>query len=512
MLPSELTSEERAALDLAVRHELWRKGDLSWKRDAGQQAWVERFHAREGDTVWNIGRQRGKTFGALTMALECALSVPNAVIRYCAKTKDSAAGIVEPTLKLVLEDCPEDLKPVPGRSEYVHVFPSTGAELVIFGTDAQSFDKGRGPRTHLQLLDECGFYQDLERVESALLPSLQTTGGKALYLSSPAESVGHPYTNRIRAAMASGNYEHDTFWSNPRVVHEAIVRKEAALRGMTREEFLASTYFRREYLAEIVTEESRAAVPGWNQDRHNALVREYPRPKFFDAYVSLDLGFGDPHAALFGFLDFAAATLVIEDELELRHVNTGILADGDKVKGLIGLKEKETALWGERKYEGKLRGLATMNDLPEWLREAARPDAPPQPYIRVGDNDPLALSDLHGKHGISFLPTRKDEKHLAADAVDILIRQGRIVINPRCRRLIAQLYSTVWNKQRTEWERTALDHGDLIDALIYMVRNVRWHIDPRPANYGLNPENTWMPPKPDGLANVRAMFGARRKT
>lgn len=493
------------ALDLAARHEMWRRGDIvSWKNDPGQQGWIRSFWAGEPEnSVWLIGRQRGKTFGALTMAVEYGLNTPGAVIRYCAKTKDSAAGIVEPTLALILEDCPEELKPVSGRSEYVRVFPSTGAELVIFGTDAQSFDKGRGPRTHLQLLDECGFYQDLERVEAALLPSLQTTGGRALYLSTPADSVGHPYTNRVRAAQASGRFQHDTFWSNPRVNHEAVIRSECARLGMTREELLASTYFRREYLAEIVTEESRAAVPGWNAERHAAIVKEHPRPQFFDAYVSLDLGFGDPHGALFGYVDFAASKLVIEDELELRHANTGKLADA--------LKARETALWGASKYEGKLRGLHTANDLPEWLRDAARPDAPAQPYLRVGDNDPLALADLHQKHGITFLPTRKDEKHLAADALDILVRQGRLVINPRCKRLVTQLYSTVWNKQRTQWERTALDHGDLIDALIYMLRNVNWHIDPRPLNYGLKPENVWLPPQPDSMAGIRALAGLNKK-
>lgn len=502
MLPSALTDEERQALDLAVRHELWRCGDLSWKRDEGQNGWVERFWAGEGDAVWNIGRQRGKTFGALTTVCEFGLRNKNAVIRYCAKTKDSAAGIVEPTLALILEDCPDELKPIPGRSEFVKVFPSTGSELIIFGTDAQSFDKGRGPRTHLQLLDECGFYQDLERVEAALLPSLQTTNGKALYLSTPAESVGHPYTNRIRAAQGSSRYEHDTFWSNPRVNHEAIVRKEAARLGMTREEFLACTYFKREYLAEIVTEESRAAVPCWNEERSKSVVREVERPKFFDGYVTVDLGFGDPHAALFGYLDFVNARLVIEDELELRNVNTLVLADA--------VKKKERTVWGADLWNGTLRGAATVDGLPEWLGFAKATEAPPQPFLRFGDNDPLALADLSTQHGIGIIPTRKDEKHLQVDQVDVLFRAGRIVIHPRCKRLIQQLYTTIWNKQRTEWERTPLDHGDLLDCLVYMVRNVSWNRDPRPKHYGIDLANTWVAPEAKASDDVFSeLFGGK---
>ncbi len=501
MLPYMQVAES-VALRSAIRASLWRRGILNWKLDAGQRGWLEAFERGDDGAVWLVGRQRGKSFAALAHFLQFGLQNPGSVLRYCAKTKDSAWGIVGPTLKLLCADKPDDVR-VKTSSQRADVLEiGEGSELVIFGTDAQSFDRGRGPRTHRQALDECGFYQDLVRVEAALLPSLQTTGGKALYLSTPPESMGHPYVARIRAAQASGRLVRDTFWSNPRVNHEAIIAQEASRLGMTREELLASTYFRREYLAELVQEESRAAVPGWATHAEKC-IQEVPRPQFFDAYEGLDLGFSpDPHAVVFGWLDFPRSAIVIEDELELRMANTEKLADA--------VKAKEAALWGSDKWEGKLRAIATMNDVPEWLRDAASPNAPPQPYLRVGDNDPLALADLHQKHRVSFFPTRKDEKHLAVDELDILVRQHRLIINPRCKRLIEQLHTTTWDRQRNGWERTDRDHGDLLDALIYLVRNVSWHRDPRPANFvPVNPD-VWMPVRADPLEGLRAMMGKRR--
>jgi len=73
-----------------------------------------------------------------------------------------------------------------------------------------------------------------------------------LYLSSPPESLAHPSTNRIQTAIASGRCVTDSFWSNPRVRHEEILNSECARLGLSREQLLKSTAFRREYLAELM--------------------------------------------------------------------------------------------------------------------------------------------------------------------------------------------------------------------------------------------------------------------
>jgi len=465
--------------------ELWRRGRaLDWLLDEGQRKWRADFLATPplSSTVWNVGRQRGKTFDAVALSLEMGTTRPNAIIRYCAKTKDSAVGIVSPAWNALVATMPLDMRPVQGRSDYEWLFPATGATFVLFGTDAQSFTKGRGPRTDLQLLDECGFYQDLVSVESALLPSLQTTGGRALYLSTPAESVGHPYTQRIYAALAAGRYQHDTFWSNPRVDHEAVIEAERTRLGLTREQFLACTYFRREYLAEIVTDESRAAFPAWSRELAEVVVGDWVRPDFCDAYQSHDPGMtGDPHASLFGYLNPADGRLYIEDELELRSAP-------HSVGGWAGdVKKRETLLYGATAWNGTLLGsadwmrtLGGFENVPEFLRKSISDSAPRQPYMRVGDN-PGVCRDLTIDHGLAVWPTAKHEKALEVSNTNQLLAEGKIRIHRRCVRLIEQLYSGIWNKTRSAWERTDKDHNDLAgDCLPYMARNVSWHRDSRP--------------------------------
>lgn len=476
----------RAELIAIAQEQSWREGWAhGWALDAGQQAWRAAFWATPplSSTVWNIGRQRGKTFAAVFLALEVGTTQDGAVIRYCAKTKDSAVAIVSPAWDALVATMPEEMRPVKGRTDYEWVFPETGATFVLFGTDAQSFAKGRGPKTTVQFFDEAGFYQDLVSVESALLPSLQTTGGRALYLSTPAESVGHPYTSRIYAAQAAGRYQHDTFWANPRVKHEAVIEAERTRLGMEREQFLACTYFRREFLAEIVTDESRAAIPSWTRELAAVVVGDWQRPEFFDAYEAHDPGIvGDPHASLFAWHDFARNELVIEDELELRSAATTISA------WAAVIKERERTLYGATAWNGT--SLAAKDwaqefgGLPEYLQRVVHDTAPRQPYLRVGDNAQGVCRDMSADHGIALFPTPKHEKAMEVDRVNQFMAAGRIRIHKRCVRLIEQLYSTVWNRNRSAWERTDKDHGDLIDNLVYLVRNVRWHRDCRPPPKG----------------------------
>ena len=468
-------SASPACLEAAILAELWwQHSPTSALLDDGQQEWVDRFRAGDGHGVWMIGRQRGKTFAALTMACEVALQTPGAIIRYAAKTAKSAESIVLPTLRQVLASCPEALAPTITELRGVATWPN-GSVLTWAGTDNEQFDRLRGPRAHLILLDESAFYSRLEEVEAALIPQLTTTGGKCLYLSTPPESPSHPFVQRYNAAKARDMAEHETLMDNPRLGPDGaarLLRAEADRLGQTAEEFLASTYCRREYLADIVTEESRAAMPAFTVERSRELVREWPRPTHFDGYVSLDLGLEDGHGALFGFFDYPAQKLIIEDELFLRRSFTDALA--------AGIKAKETALWGASKFDGTLFGAKDWKDVPDWLRDAISETAPRQPYLRVADNELLVLGELHRQYGLAFLPTAKDDKHLAVDAVNVAIARGEIIIHPRCVQLVSQLHSTLWDRHRRQWERTPEGHGEGVDCLVYMWRNIRRHRNPAP--------------------------------
>lgn len=466
-------------------HAVWRNGFATeFLLDAGQQEWLRAHDAGEGASCWMIGRQRGKSFAALAYADAFARRTPGAIIRYAALTGKSAKAIVLPTLRQLWVGLPDDMRPEESEHEGLVTWPN-GSTLTWAGTDNEQFDRLRGPRAHLVLLDESAFYADLERVESALLPQLTTTGGKALYLSTPPESIAHPFLARYRAAQGAGRSQHSTVHDNPRLGVEGvlrIIRTEAARLGLAVEEFVKSTFWRREYLAEVVTEETRAAVPSWTEERAKLLTLEVPRAPFYDAYVGTDNGYSpDPSAALFGWHDVANNRLVIEAELEHRK--------GTAASFSAEIKRIEFELWGVDKYDGTLLALEReLAEMPEFLRNKVHANAPRQPYMRVGDNDMELLAEMAVVHGLAIYPTAKNDKALQVDFVNQLVVASRIVIHPRCKRLLAQLFSTIWNKARTGWERTALDHGDLIDCLVYMARNVRWNRDCRPA-----PVEPWWP-------------------
>lgn len=454
-----------------ARQQLWRAGNLRWKLDAGQESWLANFDnvPPQGSAVWLIGRQRGKSFAALTHALEVLLSGHNKIVRYTALTGKNATAIVVPTLKQILSDCPEDLQPEISELHGVAKFQN-GGELHWSGTDNKQYERQRGPRCHLYLSDEFCFYDDLLAVERAILPQRTTTGGKTLYLSSPPESEAHASVERIRAAQAAGAFCHATINDNPRLGAagiEAIARGEASRLGLSLESLYNSTYWRREYLAELVTEANRAVIPCW-PDVAKRATTDKPRPKVFDAYVSIDFGFSpDPNAALFAWAS-GDGSLHIESELELHGQTLSEFARAAKAR--------ETELWGVSKFEGTLWGAKDYRQqLPEFLHRALEGVAPRQPYLRVGDNAPMVLAELSSVHGYAVLPSDKDNKHLAVDSLNQLLAEGRVTIAPSCTRLLTQLHTTIWNKTRTQYERTSKDHGDLVDCLVYLVRNFNFH-------------------------------------
>jgi hypothetical protein len=275
--------------------------------------------------------------------------------------------------------------------------------------------------------------------------------------------------------------------------------------GMTRAELLASSAFQREYLGLWVIEEGRAAAPAWTESVALECTREWPRPTHYHGYTGHDWGgyTGDPHAALFGYVDFKASKLIIEYEHEKRGIDTPTLTQA--------WKDVETEFFGERKWDGTLWGAGYFEEhtkqLPDFLKPALAAKGEQQPFLRVCDTDEQLQGDMM-KLGYTMLTTQKDSKHLMVDNMNALLRQRKIIINPRCRRLLTQLGTGLWNKTRSEWERTLLDHCDLIDCLVYITRNVFWNLDPFP------------PPPPDYWGNVaedpgvelaRAMTGTRRR-
>lgn len=408
--------------------------------------------------VWNCSRRLGKSFTLLIVALEYALQNPNTQIKYAVFTAVQGQKIILPTIRYILEDCPEDLKPNYVKNDKCFYFKN-GSIIQIEGTDEGNAEKLRGTASHLSILDEAGFMDDLDYViNDILLPQALTTNGRLLIASTPSKSPSHPFTGLVMEAQKNDSYIKKTILDAVHDIQNDPPHLKSRLNPDIIEELKQasggenSTTWRREYMCEIVLDSSRAVVPEFNEKIEKASVQEWPRPSMFDTYTSLDLGFVDYTAALFAYLDFKNNKLVIEDELWMngQEVTTKNLADS--------VKEAEKRLWCDPQ---------TGMELPV--------------YLRVSDDDLLTLNDLYRQHGLTFIPTRKDNKETAINELRMRIGAGDIIINPRCKNLIYQLKTATWSKNRKTFDRSPdAGHYDLIDALIYLVRNVQWHKNPYP--------------------------------
>lgn len=95
-----LTQEQLSAIRLKARQESWKRNNAhEWCLDDGQKQLRKALYSASplSSAVWLWGRQRGKTFAAIFLAIETCLTNKEAIVRYCAKTKDSALAIVMPT-------------------------------------------------------------------------------------------------------------------------------------------------------------------------------------------------------------------------------------------------------------------------------------------------------------------------------------------------------------------------------------------------------------------------------
>jgi len=172
----------------------------------------------------------------------------------------------------------------------------------------------------------------------------------------------------------------------------------------------------------------------------------------------MDPGWAHMTAVLFGYWWFEKRAFVVEDEIVESRKNSREIAE------LIKAKEKE--LWGS------VKRFARNSD-----------HLKPQPYRRVSDNDNRLIQDLTMEHGLSFVATQKDQLTQQINALRIGVQEGRLIIHPRCKRLISHLKKGVWkNAERKKFavEGKHFGHFDTIAALVYLWRNTDQHRNPYP--------------------------------
>jgi len=249
---------------------------------------------------------------------------------------------------------------------------------------------------------------------------------------------------------------------NPILKDRYIKSLYAQYTGMAKKRFLEGQW---------VGDEDTLILPEFH-DREKKIVYNHPRPEHFKSIVAMDVGFDDFTAILFGYYDFMAGKMVIEDELFIRKPNTEEIANG--------IKKKEKELWGDTPVDR-----------------------------RVSDIDKILIHDLRTIHGISVRATRKDDKDAQINSLRVAIGAEKIAILPKCSRLIYQMKTGSWNAKHTDFVRTEEQgHCDGIAALVYGYRNLNRYDNPFPAGYispVTNHINEWSEQRSKKSQNVEAM-------
>lgn len=380
---------------------------------------------------------------------------PGWVCRWCEPWKNQARDIVMPEMERIQKPFKKSQRFKYQVTDSVYIGPN-GSRLYIRGVNEDRGESARGPTSNIIVADEFGSWREPEyTVNEVLRPQLMTTNGQFIFTSSPAENLAHPYYEHRDLAVREDRFLQKTIYDNESLTPEKIREIIAEVGG----EHKAA--WRREYLCEPVSDPERLVIPEYNEDQVQ-VPDDYPRPRHFDTYVGLDLGFNDNTAVLFGYWDFLKQELVIEDELVVRGKNSKEIVEEAK---LI-----EERLWGAKK-----------------------------PYMRIGDNDRQQLYDMLTLCDYSVLPTRKDDKLAAINALRLRINAGKIKIKERCKKLRYQLKVGLWNQRKTDFERgDNVGHLDAVDSLIYLHRNLNTTRNPFPANEGMSPETHWINPHVSG--------------
>lgn len=435
-----------------ARKMLWRKGILKYKLHPLQQTIYDQFYGtNDYYTTMLIARQTGKSYILAILAIETCLRSPNAVVKFVTPKLRMIKNILNKNMKAILKDCPADCKPEWKENDKVWVFPN-GSEIQAAGSDNQHYDSIRGGTCDLWIVDEAGFCNDLEDVVySVLTPTTTMTKGRGLLSSTPdPNEPEHPFLKIfVEKAQLEGKLFKYTIDDNPMLTEkevQEIVDRYPQGRKTIR--------FRAEYLCEIVRDETKTVIPEFNDEAEAEIVNSNINfPPFYDYYLSMDIGGKDFTSILIAYYDFINNTVVVIDE--------------------IVHKDKQ----GTKKIAKSI-----YEKLEEHFEEKP-------PYMMYADNNNIILlNDLRTDHGLSFIPTQKDNKQAAINKVKLLINNRQLIIHPRCVTLIAHLKNGRWaNHLKNGYKEFAKDveggHFDTLDALIYLIRNIITSKNPYPKDY-----------------------------
>ncbi len=439
----------------------WKTGRLRYKLSPLQrdvQDWLKLTLPRFNEALLHIGRQTGKTFLLNVTCIEFAIQHANSTIVYIAPVEKKLSSFIKGVLDTILRDCPDGtngaVNLLPQRLEAKNqlVF-ANGSVIHYFGSHNDNHNTIRGlGSVSLLVLDEAGFFANLEELVAVVSPMLLRSKGSLVFSSSSPESPDHPFVAYIEQAKLEGWYRLHPTWDDTTLGKDELDALARLLGGKD------STKYRREVGCELIVEKTKQVLPEWESSKYVYSIPKSPVYKFFNHFVAFDPGFKDPSSVSFGTYLFGTGQLYVEDEIVIPGRDITI----DKLAAKIQAKVLE--LW------------AGSERVTYW----------------ADPSNQTILDEMGKKYKLYWNWTAKDKKRQYLEALRAAIGQGQIILDPRCVLHKTMFENTIWKDDHSEFERSASGfHGDCIDSALYMFRNMIT-TNPVPMLNGIDLENNFI--------------------
>jgi hypothetical protein len=314
----------------------------------------------------------------------------------------------------------------------------------------------RGGNAGLIVYEECGFVKGEDftyGVDSVLGPQLLRSNGREIFISSPSEDPDHPLHTVIKPECEElGTFFSYTVFDSPSIPRTAIVaaarrsgcKLTAEMEGMildglvnsanvleiaARTNSKLSDAFKREYLAMIIRPSTLMVVPDYGE--HHVFAFDVLSDMKWT--VSIDWGgTRDKTVALLHGYEFMTNTdLILEEMVFPPNTATSKIVD----------------------------------ELRRWDRD-----------YKIEEH----WADVHGQTQVDLIDThnypvtipQKSDWLATVQTMSVKFTLNQIFIHPSCQFLRRSLRAGMFNKNRTDFERSEdLGHCDALAALMYAVRS-----------------------------------------
>lgn len=474
-MPETLLTPEELALSTKLS---WQVGLLRYKLEPRQREVYDALHRAipEEPFVIICHRGFGKTFTGCDYLLEKARRERDGNQLIISSTLKKLRTIVKPAFDTLLLDCPDEYRPKYETQDSCYYFPATNMRTFLLAAQGGHIENARGIHNVTDvLIDEAGFFGDEEDsypldhvIQNILLPMFIRTKSqpRIVIMTTPPEIPNHPVKAYYERAVAAGCCEVRTIYQS-----DIPVEKRESMKRMLLKQPGGEVAWKREMECQWIVDAERLIIPEW-KDEYTEVPEHDQYFPFYQKYGFLDTGVRDFTFNGLGYYDFKRAMAIVEDE---------VLLQGDQVRTDI--------LAAQVKAKEKSLGYTKM-------------------HRRIADNNNLIIiQDLAGPlHGLSYVPTTKDELFAMVNEVRLWVSAGRLRVHPRCTYLIGCLANGLWDKAHKEFARSATyGHYDGLAALCYWLRHIDEHTNPVPATFATSTDTHHIPPGKTENENYKAL-------